>query len=71
MQAGDRLTGVGFGEDENAKVTFSQLVTSSGMRPVDAGPLRRSRQLEHMALLIISMQSKQPKAWMNTFKLID
>jgi predicted dinucleotide-binding enzyme len=59
------------GDDDNAKATLSKLIADSGMHPVDAGPLRRARQLEHMALLIITMQSKQSKAWMNTFKLID
>jgi len=59
------------GDDANAKATLSQLIQDGGLHPVDAGLLRRARQLEHMALLIISMQSKQPKPWMNAFKLVD
>jgi len=33
-------------------------------------PLKRARQLEHLALLSISLQSKVDKPWMNTLKIV-
>ena len=42
-------------DDEDAKATVSRFVTDAGMRAIDAGPLRRARELEaagylHMAV---------------------
>jgi hypothetical protein len=44
------------GDDEAAKAKVAQLVEAAGMRPVDAGPLRRSRQLEHAGFLHMLVQ---------------
>ena len=44
------------GDDADAKTTISQLVTSGGLRAVDAGPLQRARQLEALGLLHIALQ---------------
>ena len=39
-----------------AKATVSKLVEDGGLRPVDAGPLRRARELEAAGLLHMSVQ---------------
>jgi 8-hydroxy-5-deazaflavin:NADPH oxidoreductase len=44
------------GDDEDAKRKVASLVEGGGMRPVDVGPLRRARQIEHAAFLQISAQ---------------
>ena len=44
------------GDDADAKTTISQLVTSGGLRAVDAGPLQRARQLEALGLLHMALQ---------------
>lgn len=44
------------GDSEEAKAVVSRLVAGSGLRPVDAGPLRRSRELEAMMLLVMGLQ---------------
>ncbi len=44
------------GDDAEAKTTISQLVTSGGLRAIDAGPLQRARQLEALGLLHIALQ---------------
>jgi 8-hydroxy-5-deazaflavin:NADPH oxidoreductase len=44
------------GDDEDAKRKVASLVEGGGMRPVDIGPLRRARQMEHAAFLQISAQ---------------
>jgi NADPH-dependent F420 reductase len=44
------------GDDEAAKATVAELVEGGGMRPVDTGPLRRARQLEHAGFLHMLVQ---------------
>jgi len=40
------------GDDEDAKATVATLARDGGMNPIDAGPLKRARELEAMGLLI-------------------
>ena len=54
--AGQKLDVLIAGDDEEAKRKVSQLVADSGQRPIDAGPLRRAQELEHLGLLHISLQ---------------
>lgn len=44
------------GDSEKAKTEISALVTASGLRAIDVGPLRRARELETMMLLIMRLQ---------------
>lgn len=44
------------GDSETAKEKVSALVAKAGMRPIDAGPLRRSRELEAFMLLVFGLQ---------------
>jgi 8-hydroxy-5-deazaflavin:NADPH oxidoreductase len=44
------------GDDEEAKNKVAQFVKDAGLRPVDAGPLSRARQIEGMQLLHIVTQ---------------
>ncbi|MGH7710986.1 MAG: NADPH-dependent F420 reductase [Gemmatimonadaceae bacterium] len=43
------------GDDESAKATARELALAIGFDAIDAGPLSRSRELEHLALLWISL----------------
>ncbi len=43
-------------DDAGAKQTLSRLVTDAGMRPVDAGPLERARELEALGYLHMALQ---------------
>ena len=44
------------GDDDEAKATVAQLVEDGGLRPIDAGPLARARELEAAGLLHMSVQ---------------
>jgi predicted dinucleotide-binding enzyme len=44
------------GNDEGAKETVAQLVRDGGLRTIDVGPLERSRQLEGLGSLGITLQ---------------
>lgn len=55
------------GDDTDAKATVRKLVSDVGFDPVDAGPLSRSRELEHLALLWISLSGSMGRNF--AFKL--
>jgi predicted dinucleotide-binding enzyme len=58
------------GDDAAAKAKVAALVTAGGMRPVDAGPLRRSRELEALQLLHVTMQGPLGLDWASALKLL-
>jgi len=59
------------GDDADAKSKVVQLVTDGGMRAIDAGPLRRARQIEGMQLLHIVTQGTLGTNWASTIKIIS
>ena len=58
------------GNDEDAKEKVAQLVRDASLRPVDAGPLERARQIEGMQLLHIVTQSELGTNWSSTIKIL-
>jgi 8-hydroxy-5-deazaflavin:NADPH oxidoreductase len=44
------------GDDGEAKAEVARLVEAGGMRAIDAGPLRRARQLEQLGFLHMALQ---------------
>lgn len=44
------------GDDADAKAQLAALVAAGGMRAIDAGPLRRARQLEQLGFLHMALQ---------------
>jgi len=58
-------------DDEGAKQTVAQLVESMGLRPVDAGPLRRARQLEAMGYLHMAVQEPLGTGFGSTIKIVS
>ena len=58
------------GDDEGARRTVGDLVTSGGMNPIEVGPLERSRQLEAMGFLGISLQDRLGTGFMSGWKLV-
>ena len=59
------------GDDAGAKAVIAKLVEAGGLRPLDVGPLQRSRQLEGLHLINISLQSTIDKPWMNAVKFVS
>jgi len=64
------LDGFHAGDDEAAKATVAELLAAVGFRPLDAGPLRMARTLEHMGLLNISMNARYGWPWQSGWKLL-
>ncbi len=54
--AGQHLDVFIAGDSEQAKEKVSAVAAAAGMRPIDVGPLRRSRELEAFMLLIMGLQ---------------
>jgi 8-hydroxy-5-deazaflavin:NADPH oxidoreductase len=59
------------GDDEEAKEKVAQLIRDAGMRPVDAGPLNRARQIEGMQLLHIVTQGDLGTNFGSAIKIVS
>ena len=59
------------GDDEEAKNKVAQLVQDAGLRSVDAGPLRRARQIEGMQLLHIVTQGILGTNYTSAIKILS
>jgi 8-hydroxy-5-deazaflavin:NADPH oxidoreductase len=57
-------------DDEDAKQKVSELAESSGLRPVDAGPLRRARELEALGYLHMTLQDGLGTGYGSTVKVL-
>lgn len=58
------------GDDETAKKQVSELIKSSGMRPIDVGPLANARHLEGFGLIQMAVQDQIGTNWMSSLKFL-
>lgn len=58
------------GDDTDAKAKISELVKTSGMRPVDVGPLSEARHLEGFGLIQMKVQDQIGTGWMSALKFL-
>ena len=58
-------------DDTPAKTLITNLVQSGGLRAVDAGPLRRARQLEAIGFMHITLQGALGTNWGSAVKFIS
>jgi len=58
------------GDDQDAKNKVSELVKTSGMRPIDVGPLANSRHLEGFGLIQMAVQEQIGTNWMSALKFL-
>jgi 8-hydroxy-5-deazaflavin:NADPH oxidoreductase len=58
------------GDDEDAKAKVAQLAKDGGLRPVDAGPLKRARELEAAGLLHMSVQGTLDTGFASALKVV-
>lgn len=59
------------GDDESAKETLAQLVRSGGLNPLDAGPLKRARELERLGFLHMALQEGLGTGYGSAVKVIS
>jgi predicted dinucleotide-binding enzyme len=58
------------GDDDDAKATVASLAESGGLRPVDAGPLARARELEALGYLHMTIQQPLGTGFGSAVKVI-
>jgi 8-hydroxy-5-deazaflavin:NADPH oxidoreductase len=58
-------------DDTEAKQRLARIIQASGLRPLDAGPLKRARQLEGLGLLHITQQSSLNTSFGSAVKIIS
>lgn len=58
------------GDDDAAKQSVSELVSSAGMRPLDVGPLRRARELEGFQFLHMASQERLGLNWSSAIAIL-
>jgi NADPH-dependent F420 reductase len=59
------------GDDQAAKRVVAQLARDGGLNAIDIGPLRRSRELEAMAFLGITLQGPLNLGFQSAWKLLS
>ena len=68
--AGEPLDVLIASDDEGAKEIVSRIVTDGGLRAIDAGPLRRARELEALGYLHMTLQEPLGTGFGSTVKVL-
>lgn len=55
------------GDDDGAKSQLAEVVSAGGLRPVDAGSQRRTRELEALGFLQITLAAREKISWTGGF----
>ena len=58
-------------DDENAKQAVAELARAGGLNPIDAGPLRRAREIERLGFLHMAIQDNLGTGYGSTIKVIS
>jgi predicted dinucleotide-binding enzyme len=58
------------GDDADAKTALSEVVTAGGLVAVDAGSLRRARELESLGFLQLTLAVSEKIGWTGGFSLV-
>ncbi|MGY2005089.1 NADPH-dependent F420 reductase [Blastococcus sp. SYSU DS1024] len=59
------------GDDDDAKALLAGVVTAGGLRAVDAGSLRRARELEAVGFLQLTLAAAEKISWTGGFGLVE
>jgi len=59
------------GDDADAKALLADIVTAGGLRVIDAGALKRARELESLAFLQIGLAAGQKVSWTGGFAVVQ
>lgn len=58
------------GDDQDSKTKLSEIIKTSGMRPIDVGPLANARHLEGFGLIHMAVQDQIGTGWMSSLKFL-
>lgn len=59
------------GDNVDAKATLAAIVTDGGLKAVDAGSLRRARELESLGFLQLTLAAAEKTSWAGGFALAE
>jgi NADPH-dependent F420 reductase len=59
------------GDDEDAKATVVSLIEGAGLRAIDAGPLRRAREVERLGFLHMKIQDSLGTGYGSAVKVLS
>ncbi len=59
------------GDDAEAKQAVADVAAAGGLRPIDAGPLRRARELEGFQFLHMTLQQTLGTGWSSAIKIVS
>jgi 8-hydroxy-5-deazaflavin:NADPH oxidoreductase len=58
------------GDDADAKSTLAGVITSGGLKAIDAGSLKRARELEALGFLQLTLAAAEKVSWTGGFGVI-
>ena len=58
------------GDDAEAKAALAEVITSAGLKAVDAGSLKRARELEALGFLQITLAAYEQISWTGGFGIV-
>ncbi|MPV39086.1 NADPH-dependent F420 reductase [Georgenia subflava] len=67
---GQKLDVLVAADDDDARRTVTELVESLGLRALDAGSLKRAREVEAIGFLQMAMQGSLGNTWSTAFKVL-
>jgi len=70
LRGGDELDVLIAGDDDDAKAAVAELARAGGLNPIDAGPLKRARELEALGLLHIGLQGTLGTGFASAVKIV-
>jgi 8-hydroxy-5-deazaflavin:NADPH oxidoreductase len=59
------------GDDGEAKQAVADVAAAGGLRPIDAGPLKRARELEGFQFLHMTLQQTLGTGWSSAIKIVS
>lgn len=59
------------GDDADAKATLTGVITAGGLKVIDAGGLKRAREMEALGFLQISLAAGEKIPWTGGFGIVD
>ncbi|MEU1840337.1 NADPH-dependent F420 reductase [Micromonospora chersina] len=59
------------GDDADAKAALVGVVTAAGLKAIDAGPLKRAREMEALGFLQISLAANEKVPWTGGFGIVN
>ena len=58
------------GDDAEAKSTLAGIVATGGLKAIDAGPLKRARELEALGFLQLTLAANEKVSWTGGFAVV-